>query len=432
MLLAWPLQTALVRIGAQKASAPCDCGIDHPREWGVGNSGSMISPADLESLFGRPATGPLAGLVVADLSRVLAGPYATMLLADMGALVIKVESPGGDDTRGWVPPVRDGVGTYYLTANRNKHSIALDFAEPDDLAVLHRIIHRADVLVENFRPGSLAKFGLDAQTLQERHPGLIYASITGFGSKGGADLPGYDLLAQAVSGLMSVTGDATGEPTKVGAALVDVITGLHTAVGILGALQARGATGDGDHIETNLLSSILSGLVNQTSAYVAADVVPQRMGNEHPSLYPYGPFPTADQQLVLAIGNDRQFERLCAVLGIPEASADERFQTMAARNSNRVALGTLLVERLRTRGADAWFDELRRVGVPCGPIQGVDGGVQFAADLGLEPIAMAGPAGAGVPTVRHPISYARASVDYSQAPPALDADRERVLEWLAG
>ncbi|SFS00149.1 Crotonobetainyl-CoA:carnitine CoA-transferase CaiB [Agrococcus baldri] len=392
----------------------------------------MIALTELESIFGRPATGPLAGLVVADLSRVLAGPYATMLLADMGALVIKVESPEGDDTRGWVPPVRDGVGTYYLTANRNKHSIALDFADPDDLAVLHRVIDRADVLVENFRPGSLAKFGLDAQTLQARHEDLIYASITGFGSKGGADLPGYDLLAQAVSGLMSVTGDAKGEPTKVGAALVDVITGLHTAVGILGALQARSTTGAGDRIETNLLSSILSGLVNQTSAYVAAGVVPQRMGNEHPSLYPYEPFPTADRQLVLAVGNDRQFERLCAVLGVAEVAEDERFRTMAARNANRASLRTLLVQRLRTRGADAWFDELRRVGVPCGPIQGVDGGVQLAAEIGLEPIAMVGPADAAVPTVRHPISYTRATVDYSQAPPELDADRERVLEWLAG
>lgn len=392
----------------------------------------MIALTELESRFGRSATGPLAGLVVADLSRVLAGPYATMLLADMGALVIKVESPAGDDTRGWVPPVRDGVGTYYLTANRNKHSIALDFADPDDLAVLHRVIDRADVLVENFRPGSLAKFGLDAQTLQARHPSLIYASITGFGSKGGSDLPGYDLLAQAVSGLMSVTGDATGEPTKVGAALVDVVTGLHTAVGILGALQARSRTDAGDLIETNLLSSILSGLVNQTSAYVAAGVVPGRMGNEHPSLYPYEPFPTADRQLVLAVGNDRQFERLCAVLGIPEAADDERFRTMAARNLNRAPLRTLLVQRLCTRGADEWFDELRRAGVPCGPIQGVDGGVQLAADLGLEPIAMAGPAGAAVPTVRHPVSYARSAVDYSQAPPELDADRERVLEWLEG
>ena len=370
-------------------------------------------------------------MVVADLSRVLAGPYATMLLADMGALVIKVESPLGDDTRSWVPPLRDGVGTYYLTANRNKYSIALDFADPEQLAIAHRIVDRADVVVENFRPGSLQRFGLDAQSLRSRRPELIYASVTGFGSRGGADLPGYDLLAQAVSGLMSVTGDPNGDPAKVGVAVVDVITGLHVATGILAALHAREATGIGDRIETNLLSSILSGLVNQASAFVAGGVVPGRMGNEHPSLYPYEPFPTADRQLVLAVGNDRQFARLCEVVGLPEVPVDERFATMSARNANRATLRELLIDRLRTRGADAWFDELRAAGVPCGPIQGIDGGVRLAEELGLEPIALAGRGEAAVPTVRHPISYENAAVDYSQAPPALDGDRGRVLEWLA-
>lgn len=389
------------------------------------------SNAGPEAIFGRPSVGPLAGLVVADLSRVLAGPYATMLLADMGALVIKIESPLGDDTRHWVPPMRDGVGTYYLTANRNKYSIALDFDDPEQLAIAHRIIARADVLVENFRPGSLRRFGLDAQSLRSRRPELVYASITGFGSKGGADLPGYDLLAQAVSGLMSVTGDDDGDPAKVGVAVVDVITGLHATAGILAALHARGTTGTGDRIETNLLSSMLSGLVNQASAYVAGGEVPGRMGNEHPSLYPYGPFPTADRQLVLAVGNDRQFARLCEVLGLPSVPSDQRFATMRARNTNRVALRRLLVERLRTRGVDSWFAELRAVGVPCGPIQGIDGGVRLAEELGLEPVALAGPPEAGVPTVRHPISYESAAVDYSQAPPPLDGDRERVLEWLA-
>lgn len=380
--------------------------------------------------FGRRLDGPLAGIVVADLSRVLAGPYATMLLADLGALVIKVESPAGDDTRRWRPPVAGDESTYFLAANRGKHSIALDFDDPEQLAIAHRIVERADVVVENFRPGSLHRFGLDAETLRAARPELIYASITGFGATGGADLAGYDLLAQAVSGLMSVTGDPDGAPTKVGAALVDVVTGLHAATGILAALHARSATGVGDRIEVNLLSSILSGLVNQASAVVAGGVVPGRMGNAHPSLAPYEPFPTADRSLVIAVGNDRQFERLCAALGIPAVAHDERFATMPARNAHRDALRAVLVERLRTRSADAWFAVLREAGVPSGPIQDIAGGVRLAEQLGLAPVAMAGPAGAAVPTVRHPVAFERARIDYSQAPPALDADRERVLRWL--
>jgi crotonobetainyl-CoA:carnitine CoA-transferase CaiB-like acyl-CoA transferase len=390
----------------------------------------MIAPDDLEALFGRPATGPLGGMVVADLSRVLAGPYATMLLADMGALVLKVESPTGDDTRGWVPPTRDGEGTYFLSVNRNKYSIALDFSDPAQLDVVQRIVGRADVLVENFKPGGLRRFGLDYETLRVRHPRLVYASISGFGTAGGIDLPGYDLLVQAVSGLMDVTGEPGGAPTKAGVALVDVITGLHATAGILAALNARHATGRGDHVEVNLLSSILSGLVNQTSAFVAGDVVPGRMGNAHPSLYPYEPFPTADHDLVLAIGNDAQFARLCAVLGIPEVADEPRYATMGARNAHRDELRVRLSERLRTRGADAWFEDLRAVNVPSGPILGVDDGVRFAETLGLNPIAMAGRGSRRIPTVRHPIDYSNASVDYSQAPPRLDADRDRIMRWL--
>jgi crotonobetainyl-CoA:carnitine CoA-transferase CaiB-like acyl-CoA transferase len=390
----------------------------------------MIGAEELESLFGRPAAGPLAGIVVADLSRVLAGPYATMLLADMGALVIKVESPSGDDTRGWVPPVRDGEGTYFLSVNRSKYSIALDFSDPDQLELVHRIIDRADVLVENFKPGGLRRFGLDHETLRQRHPELVYASITGFGSADGADLPGYDLLAQAVSGLMDVTGEPDGPPTKAGVAVVDVITGLHATAGILAALNARHSTGLGDRIEVNLLSSILSGLVNQASAVVAGGVVPTRMGNAHPSLSPYEPFPTSDRDLVLAIGNDGQFARLCGVLGVPELADDPHYATMGARNAHRGELRAILAERLRARPADEWFERLRAAGVPSGPIQGVDGGVRLAERLGLRPVAPAGRGSRVIPTVRHPIDYANATVDYSQAPPALDADRARVLAWL--
>jgi crotonobetainyl-CoA:carnitine CoA-transferase CaiB-like acyl-CoA transferase len=390
----------------------------------------MISPEELEAIFGRPATGPLAGVVVADLSRVLAGPYATMLLADMGALVVKVESPRGDDTRAWAPPERDGEGTYFLAVNRNKYSIALDFADRDQLRIVNDIVARADVLVENFKPGGLARYGLDYETLALRDPRLVYASITGFGASAGADLPGYDLLVQAVSGLMDLTGQIDGPPTKVGAALVDVITGLHAMGGILAALHARHTTGRGQRIEVNLLSSILSGLVNQTSAFVAGGVSPTRMGNAHPSLSPYAPFPTADHDLVIAVGNDSQFGRLCDVIGVGELAADERFSTMMSRNLNRDALHHIIAAHLRTRTSAEWFETLRRVKVPSGPIQGVEGGIRLAESLGLEPIAETGNGARRIPTVRHPISYSASQIDYGQAPPRLGADRDRVSAWL--
>lgn len=375
---------------------------------------------------------PLDGIVVADLSRVLAGPYATMLLADMGARVIKVESPRGDDTRSWMPPTRGDEGTYFLSVNRNKQSIALDFGDPADLDIVRRVVSRADVVIENFKPGALHRFGLDYETLSAEHPGLVYASITGFGSHAGADLPGYDLIAQAVSGLMDLTGSADGEATKVGVALVDVVTGLHAAVGILGALQARTRTGLGDRIEVNLLSSILSALVNQASAYVAGDVVPRRMGNAHPSLYPYEPFPTADRDLVIAVGNDGQFARLCDTLDLAHLSTDSRFATMAARNAHREELRALLIERLTTRGADDWFDALRAVQVPSGPILSVDGGIALADQLGLSPVVEVGDDRRRVPTVRHPVDYGRAPITYTKAPPSLDGDRADVLRWLDG
>ncbi|ROR73275.1 CaiB/BaiF CoA transferase family protein [Bogoriella caseilytica] len=384
---------------------------------------------DLDALAAQ-ATGPLAGVVVADLSRVLAGPYCTMMLADLGALVIKVESPRGDDTRTWVPPERDGEGTYFLSVNRNKHSIALDFSDEGDLALAHRIVRRADVLVENFKPGGLARFGLDYATLSAERADLVYASITGFGTAEGVDLPGYDLVAQAVSGLMDLTGQPDGEPTKVGVALVDVITGLHCLTGILAALHRRSATGLGDHLQVDLLSSALSGLVNQSAAAVMAGVTPSRMGNAHPSLYPYEPFPTADKDLIIAVGNDRQFVRLCELLEVPELATDERFATMGARNRHRDTLRPLLAARLAARGAMDWFDRFRAAGVPSAPILTVAEGVDFAADLGLEPVAVAGNGERRIPTVRHPVRFDSSEVDYHQAPPRLDADRDRVLRWL--
>lgn len=384
----------------------------------------------LEEIFGRRGTGPLAGVVVADLSRVLAGPYATMLLADMGATVIKVESTTGDDARAWVPPHRDGESTFFLSVNRNKQSIALDFSDPAQLRVVERIIARADVLVENFKPGGLRRYGLDYDSVSAWRPDLVYASITGFGTAGGADLPGYDLLAQALSGMMSLTGSASGEPYRAGVALFDVITGLHAVSGILGAFHERQGSGTGQHVELNLLTSALSGLVNQSAAYVAGGSVPTRMGNEHPSLYPYEPFPTLDKNMVIAVGNNGQFARLCQCLGAPELAVDERFATVGARNANRVELRQLLIDGLSTRNAADWFERLKAAQVPCAPILGVDEGVHFAEGLGLEPVVMAGSGEREIPTVRHPVDFSRTPVDYAHAPPRLDGDRDRVLAWL--
>src|SRR5216683_2556242 len=227
--------------------------------------------------------GPLDGLLIADFSRVLAGPYCTMLLGDLGATVIKVESPAGDDTRSWMPPDRDGVATYYLAINRNKRSVTLDFNDLSDLRLAHELAARADVFVENFKPGGLKRFGLDYDAAQQRHAGIIYASISGFGTRQGASLPGYDLIVQAMSGLMSLTGSPDGPAYRSGISVFDVIAGLHAAIGILAALNHRNHTGEGQHVEVSLYASALSGMVNQTSAYVAGGVIPGRMGNAHPS-----------------------------------------------------------------------------------------------------------------------------------------------------
>lgn len=250
-------------------------------------------------------SGPLSGIVVADFSRVLAGPYCTMLLADLGADVIKVEGPAGDDTRHWVPPVRDGVGTYFLAVNRNKRSIVLDLADPEDSEVAHALSARADVFIHNFKPGGLAKFGLDYDAVAARNADVIYCEISGFGSAEGASLPGYDLLVQAMSGLMSLTGDPGGPPYRSGISVFDVMTGLHSAVGILAALHHRDLTGRGQRIETNLLSTALSAMVNQVSAYIAGGVVPRRMGNAHLSLFPYEPLATGDGELIVVMRQRR-------------------------------------------------------------------------------------------------------------------------------
>jgi crotonobetainyl-CoA:carnitine CoA-transferase CaiB-like acyl-CoA transferase len=376
-------------------------------------------------------SGPLTGLRVADFSRILAGPYASMLLADMGAEVIKVEGPNGDDTRTWSPPLRGDDATYYLGINRNKRSIVLDFRDADDRALAQELAVRADIVLENFRPGGLAKFGLDYASVAAANPAVVYASISGFGSGGGAALPGYDLIVQAISGLMSLTGDPDGPPYRSGISVFDVMSGMQATIGVLAALEHRHRTGRGQHVEVNLLSTALSGMVNQTSAYVAGDVVPHRMGNAHPSLFPYEPLPTADGDLIITAGNNGQFANLCKVLGVPGLADDPRFRNNQDRTANREQLRPLLVERLQTRGRMEWFRELLDAGVPCGPINTVEEGVAFADELGLDPVVRPGEGARAVPSVRNPISFSDSPARYDLPPPALDEHGAEVRAWLS-
>jgi crotonobetainyl-CoA:carnitine CoA-transferase CaiB-like acyl-CoA transferase len=379
----------------------------------------------------QPRSGPLAGLVVADFSRILAGPYATMLLADLGAEVVKVEGPAGDDTRTWSPPLRDGVSTYYLGVNRNKRSIALDLKDPEDAAAAQELARRADVLIENFRPGGLARFGLDYASVAATNPRVVYASISGFGSGDkGAALPGYDLIVQAISGLMSLTGSPEGEPYRAGISVFDVMAGLHATIGILAAVNLRHDTGRGQHVEVNLMSSALSGLVNQASAYVAGGTVPTRMGNSHPSLFPYEPLACADGDLIITAGNNGQFRKLVTVLGRPELADDPRFARNEDRTANREVLRPLLVERLRTRSKNDWFHDIIAAGVPCGPINSVEGGVAFAEEVGLDPVILAGEGAAAVPSVRNPIRFSETPPDYVLPPPGLDEHGDEIRRWL--
>ena len=329
-----------------------------------------MGPTDPTDPTEEPVKGPLSGILVADFSRILAGPYATMMLGDLGAQVIKVESPAGDDTREWVPPRRDGVGTYYLGVNRNKRSIALDLSDAHDQAVAHALAQRADVFIQNFRPGGLARFGLDYESVARRNPAVIYCSISGFGAGQGAKLPGYDVLVQGVSGLTSLTGAPDTPPFRSGISVFDVFTGLHSAVGILAALHHRDVTGQGQHIETNLLSTALSAMVNQTSAYVAGGVVPHRMGNSHLSLFPYEPLATGDGDLIIAAGNDRQFR------SSPRRSARRNWPTTsvsAASAPQRQPRGTAAAAAgaAGRQSAQEWFGILTDAGIPCGPINDV-------------------------------------------------------------
>ena len=374
------------------------------------------------AMSATPSEGPLGELAILDFSRILAGPFATMMMADLGATVTKVERPGtGDETRSWGPPFDEyGMPTYFQSINRNKRSIVLDLRAPADLERALALARHADVIVENFRPGVMDRLGLGYEQLRGGQPGLVYCSITGFGSGAGADLPGYDLLVQALGGLMSITGEPDGEPQKVGVALVDILAGLFATVGILAALRHRDATGEGQLVEVNLLQALLAGLVNQASAYTIAGVVAGRLGNAHPSISPYELYKTGDGEVVVAVGNERQFAALCEVIGAPELATDARFATNGDRVANREVLRAELLARLAARPAADWARELTAARVPAGQVNDLRGAFELAQSLGLEPIVQV-PAGdeRTVPLTRNPIRLSRTPATYRSAPPPL-------------
>jgi crotonobetainyl-CoA:carnitine CoA-transferase CaiB-like acyl-CoA transferase len=351
-----------------------------------------------------------------------------MLLGDLGATVIKVEkADSGDDTRAWGPPFAvDGMSTYFHSVNRNKESFSADLDDPIDRARVQLLAYHADVVVENFKVGSLARFGLDYAAVEARNPRAIYCSISGFGSGRGADLPGYDLLVQATSGLMSITGDR--EPTKVGVAVVDVVTGLHACVAILAALHEREVSGLGQHVEVTLLTSALSALVNQASSVLGAGIIPGLMGNAHPSIAPYEVYPTADRSIVIAVGNDQQFAALCSVVGNPEWATDPRFCTNTDRVAHRDELRQELSRVLERAPADHWHEHMTHAGIPCGPINDIAEGLDMARRLGLSPQPTASDASDPVAHVAPPFHLSRTTAEYRHRPPRLGADTDAVVE----
>lgn len=394
--------------------------------------------------------GALAGLRVLDLSRILAGPWAGQVLGDLGAEVVKIERPqgpddeGGDDTRRWGPPyLRDAdgretdVAAYFLCANRNKTSVAVDIATPEGQGVIRALAARADVLIENFKVGGLARYGLDPATLRALNPRLIVCSITGFGQTGPyAGRAGYDFLIQAMGGLMSITGapgDAEGAgPQKAGVAITDIVTGLYAAIGILAALTARARTGEGQHIDLALLDTQVASLANQAMNYLTTGVAPERLGNAHPNIVPYQDFPTGDGAMILAVGNDGQFARLCGVLGFAEWGTDPRFATNRARVENRALLVPLIGAATRQRRTADWVAALEGVGVPCGPVNTL---AEVFADpqviaRGLR-VDLPHPRAGTVALVRNPLNLSGTPVAYAAPPPALGEHTDAVLaDWL--
>nr|WP_245544778.1 CoA transferase [Mobilicoccus pelagius] len=358
-----------------------------------------------------------------------------MNLADLGATVVKVERPGvGDDTRAWGPPWRGEdearVATYYECVNRSKRSLTLDLSDEHDRAVAHELARRADVLVENFRPGALARHGLGYDDVAAGNPGVVYVSVTGFGSGRGADLLGYDFVVQAVGGLMSITGEAGGRPTKAGVALVDVLTGKDATIGVLAALTARARTGRGCRVEVDLLSSLLGALVNQASGYLGAGVVPRPMGNKHPSIAPYETLQCRDGLLAVACGNDGQFVRMTRELGVPRLAEDPRFARNADRVGHRAELVAALEAVLVTDDAARWQERLTAAGIPAGGVNDLAAAFALARDLGLDPVHDLGEGAS--PQVRNPVTYSEPILAAPAPPPRLGEHDDDVRAWLAG
>lgn len=383
--------------------------------------------------------GALTGIKVLDLSRILAGPWASQMLADLGADVIKVERPGrGDDTRSWGPPFFEGdagedrVAAYFHSANRNKRSITIDFTQPAGQQLVRELVRDADVLVENFKVGGLARYGLDYEQLKAVNPKLIYCSITGFGQTGPyRQRAGYDFLIQAMGGLMSVTGEPDGSPMKVGVALTDVLTGLYAANAIQAALLYRYRTGQGQYIDMALLDVQVATMANQAMNYLATEQSPGRLGNAHPNIVPYQAFATSDGHIILAVGNDDQFRRFCEVAGVSDWAEDERFATNQARVTHRDTLVPMLADLIGQRSRDWWLTELETVSVPCGPINTLD---QVFADAqvqarGLQ-TTVPHPTLGDMPSVTNPIRMSESPVQYRTAPPSLGADTQAVLTEL--
>ena len=385
--------------------------------------------------------GPLDGLVVLDLSRILAGPTCTQLLGDLGAEVIKIESPAGDDTRTWGPPFAldaQGASTdlsaYFMSSNRNKKSVAVDLTDPEVQKMLHGLAGRADVVIENFKPGGLKKYGLDHETLCAMYPGLVYCSISGFGQTGSnRDKPGYDLMAQGYGGIMSITGEAAGEPMKVGVGVADVVCGLYAATGILAALRHRDATGEGQHIDIALVDSTMAWLVNQGLNYLTSGVSPTRAGNAHPNIVPYQVFATSDGYVIVAVGNDSQFARLCDYLGQPGWASDPRFATNTARLRHRETLVPMIAGALAVRSMAEVIAGLEARKVPVGPVNTIEQALESdqAQARGMTITLPAPQTAAGaVRLLGNPLKFSRTPVSYRSAPPSTGADTEAVLSRL--
>jgi crotonobetainyl-CoA:carnitine CoA-transferase CaiB-like acyl-CoA transferase len=375
---------------------------------------------------------PLAGVRVVDLSRVLAGPYATMTLADLGADVVKVEHPvGGDETRSWGPPYAGGESAYFLSVNRAKRSVALDLKDPEGLELALELCARADVVIENFRPGGAARLGIEYDTLRQRRHDIVYCTISGFGRREPRDRPGYDFVVQAESGLMSITGEPDGEPMKVGVAVVDVLAGLNAATAILAALRRRDLTGDGEQIEVSLLDSAFAALVNIAENALVTGEDPPRYGNAHPSIVPYQPFRAADGFVAVAAANDGLYRRLCEAIGRPELAADERYATNEARVRNRDSLVVELEAVFGGRPTDEWVRLLLDSGVPAGKIRGVSEALRAAAAAGAPATSRAPhPTADFVELVEPPFSFSRAPLRPREAPPLLGQHTAEVLAEL--